>query len=69
MCAKPAENKVGAAGSLRVLPPVPVALAPASPGVASSGPRVRGWLQREIDEGLREAPVAQTPMSHERSDA
>jgi hypothetical protein len=63
MCAKPAENKVGAAACPAV------ALAPASPGVALSGPRVRGWLQREIDEGLREAPVAQTPMSHERSDA
>ena len=66
MCAEIApllpENRAGPAGSTRVLPPVPVALAPASPNLISSGPRVRGWLQREIDEGLCEAPVAQVPV-------
>ena len=66
MCAEIApllpENRAGPAGSTRVLPPVPVALAPASPNLISSGPRVRGWLQREIDEGLCVAPVAQVPV-------
>ena len=66
MCAEIApllpENTAGPAGSTRVLPPVPVALAPASPNLISSGPRVRGWLQREIDEGLCVAPVAQVPV-------
>jgi hypothetical protein len=36
-------------------PPIPVALAPDGDG----HPLVRGWLQREIDSGLREAPVLQ----------
>jgi hypothetical protein len=36
-------------------PPIPVALAPDDDG----HPRVRGWLQHEIDNVLREAPVPQ----------
>ena len=38
-------------------PLIEVALAPSD---ANDGrPRMRGWLQREINAGLREAPIAQ----------
>ena len=42
-------------------PPIPVALAP--DGDATPAMRFRGWLQREVDSGLREAPVPQAPVA------
>ena len=42
-------------------PPIQVALAP--DGDAPPLVRGRGWLQREIDSGLREAPVPQAPAA------